>query len=97
MNRREFVKLGPAFPAAAVTATLTLKEEGMPAVEGLDVSVLRLKAGDYVVLRCDGHITQDAAARIKAAWADAVPGTAAIVLDAGIRVDGVLRWPEERG
>lgn len=93
MNRRDFVKLSPAFPVAAVTATLTLKEEGQPPIGGLDVSVLKLEPGDVVVLRVEGHILMATAERIKAHWECAVPGTRAFILADGMTVEGVLRGP----
>lgn len=53
MNRREFVSLAPAFPVAAVTASLTLREDGHEPVE-LGVQVLKLQPGDTLVLQCAG-------------------------------------------
>ena len=93
MNRREFVKLSQAFPVAAVTASLTLREEGKPDVEGLDVSVLRVQPGDIVVLSVPGCISSHTAERIKAQWESLCPGTRAAVLGDGMKIDGVLRGP----
>ena len=94
MNRRQFVRLAPAFPVAAVTATLTLKEDGKPPIEGLSVSVLKLQPGDIVVLRCAGSIPMATADRIKAMWEQFVPNTKAIILADGMTVEGILRGPE---
>jgi hypothetical protein len=94
MNRRNFFALAPAFPVAAVTATLTLREQGKPDIEGLDVSVLKLQPGDGVVLQCDGPISHDTADRIRATWEAWMPGTKAIVMGDGLSVKGVLRGAE---
>jgi hypothetical protein len=92
MNRRHFIGLTPAFPAAAVTASLTLREEGKPTIDGLDVSVLRVKPGDVVILRCTGHITHDYANRIVEYVTRLLPeGATAMVLGDDLSVDGVLR------
>jgi len=91
MNRRNFLALTPAFPAAA-KATLTLTD-GQVSTD-LDVSILKTQDGDRVILSCAGHISRDAADRIRAMWEQAMPGTKAIVLLDGMKVEGVLRGPE---
>ena len=91
MNRRNFLALAPAFPAAAVTATVTLKREGEPAIDGLGVSVLKCQPGDYVVLSVDASLSFETAERIRAMWEHSVPGTKAIVLSDGMKLHGVMR------
>lgn len=93
MNRREFVKLGPAFPAAAVTATLTLKEDGKPPIEGLDVSVLKWQPGDTLIIQCSAHLSMETAERIKRHVEGVLPGATVMVFDAGLTLEGVLRGP----
>ena len=91
MNRREFVALTPAFPAATVTASLTLREDGKEPIE-LDVSVLKCQPGDTLVLRHQGHISMETAERIKRYIEDGFDGRVkAMVLDGGLSLDGVLR------
>jgi hypothetical protein len=92
MNRRDFVKMAPAFPAAAVTATLTLRENGKDPVE-LDVSVLKLQRGDTVVLRCHERVTKEMADRIKGDFSSTFEdmGVKAMVLDKTVSIEGVLR------
>ena len=92
MDRRSFLALSPAFPVAAASATLTLKREGEPPVE-LDVSILKTQPGDCVILSAPGPITQDIAQRLKDMWEHGVPGTKAVILSDGMKVDGVLRGP----
>lgn len=93
MKRREFVRLGAVFPAAAVTATLTLKEDGKPPVEGLDVSVLNWAPGDTLVVQCSEHLSMEAAHRIKRYVEDSLPGVKALIFDAELTLQGVLRGP----
>jgi hypothetical protein len=90
MNRRSFLKLSPAFPAAAATVTLTLREEGQQPVE-LDVRVLKLQKGDIVVLSAQQHLSVDACTMIQRHWADHFEGIKALVLQADLKVEGVLR------
>lgn len=91
LSRRSFVKLASAFPAAAVTATLTLREDGHDPIEGLAVTVLHVEPDDVVILTVSDHIRDETVRRIEAAWSRAVPGTRAIVVDSGMTVAGVLR------
>lgn len=90
MNGREFVKLAPAFPAAAVTASLTLREEGKESVE-LDVSVLKCQPGDTLVLRSTGRLHMEDCERIQQHFEHIFPGLKAIVLKDGMTLDGVIR------
>ncbi len=91
MNRRTFLKASPAFPVATVTAALVLREAGQEPVE-LDLSVLRVQAGDLVVLSVPGPISEACAARLNACFQDHLaPGVKVIVLGDGMKVDGVLR------
>jgi hypothetical protein len=94
MNRRQFVKLSTAFPAATVTASLTLHKDGEPPINNLDLSVLRVQPDDIVVLHCDGPIDEAQAARLKALWEARFPHTRAVVLGDGLSVAGVLRSTE---
>jgi hypothetical protein len=91
MNRRSFLNLTPAFPAAAVTASLTLREEGKPAIDGLDVSVLKLQPGDTIVLRTDSNMPFETMERLKANVEYLFPDVKVMVLMDGLTVDGVLR------
>lgn len=93
MNRREFVAMTPAFPVAAMTASLTLREEGKEPVE-LDVSVLKVKPGDTLVLRCHQHVPMEGLERIKHLVESRFPGLKALVLDKDLAIDGVLRGLE---
>jgi len=90
MNRRSFLSLTPAFPAAAVSASLVLKEPSQPDIE-LGLNVLHLQEGDILVLTVNGYITQDNAARIKSNLEHLLPKTKAIILAEGMKVEGVLR------
>lgn len=90
MNRREFVKLAPAFPAAAVTASLTVREEGKAPVE-LDVSVLKCQPGDTLVLRANGRLHMEDRECIQQHFEHIFPGLKAIVLNDGMTLDGVIR------
>lgn len=89
MNRREFVALTPAFPAAAVSASLTVRETGKDPID-LDVSVLKLQPGDVLVLRSAQSLSQNQVARISALIQDRF-GVKALVLDADLSLDGVIR------
>lgn len=90
MNRRQFLALGPAFPAATVSASLIVKEDGKEALE-LGVNVLRLQPGDALVLRCKGRISYEQQERIAAVIKNQFPGMKAFVLDSDITLEGVLR------
>lgn len=90
MDRREFVKLTPAFAAGAVSASLVLREDGKEPVE-LDVSVLKLREGDTLVMSTAGPIPAETAERIKVWVEDKFPGIRAMVMGDSLRVDGVLR------
>lgn len=90
MDRRSFVKMSAALPAAAVTASLTLKEEGKPPIEGLDVSVLRLQPSDTLVISAPGNISADVANRLRQ-MVEASLDCRAIILGDGLKVEGVLR------
>lgn len=92
MNRREFVAMAPAFPVAAVTATLTLKEDGKDPVE-LDVSVLKVQRGDILVLRFNGRVSHEQAERIKRLVESQFNGLKAMVFDKDLELEGVLRGP----
>lgn len=87
MNRRSFLK---AAPLAPVTATLTIREDGKPPIEGLDVSVLRLQPGDVVVLRV-AHLTHEAADNLQWLWAHRFPAIKAVVLSDDVTIDAVIR------
>ena len=91
MNRRQFVKLAQAFPAAAVSASLVLREDGKTPVE-LDVSVLKCEPGDTLVLSTAERVSMDTAARIQHYVADRFDGRVKVMLlSDGITLDGVLR------
>ena len=55
-----------------------------------DVSVLRIQPGDILVLKVDGHITQEMAERIKRTIDEGF-GLKAMVLDRSTTIVGVLR------
>ncbi len=93
MNRRNFLAMTPAFPVAAISASLVLREKDKPPVE-LDLSVLKLQPGDKVVLSVPLSISRDTADRIRSMWEQAIPGTTALILADGMKVDGVLRGSE---
>lgn len=94
MNRRDFIAMAPAFPAATIAATLTLREDGKEPVD-LDVSVLKVEPGDIVVLKATQYISQEGAEYVKAYLEDRVfPGCKALVLTGGLSVQGVLRTNE---
>lgn len=93
MNRREFVALAPAFPVAAVTASLTLRQDGHEPVD-VDVSVLKLQPGDTIVLQCPALISSETAVRLKNQIEHLFPGATAIVLGDGLTITGVLRGPK---
>ena len=92
MDRRSFIKCSGS-TAAAVTATLTVHEDGKESIAGLDISVLRLKPGDVLILRAPGRITADTAARLKdyVERALAPMDVKAFIFGDGLRVDGILR------
>ena len=90
MNRRDFFKVTAAFPAAAMTAALVVREDGKPPVE-LDVSVLRTQPGDVLVLSVPGPISHQTAKRLEAYIKDRYPYMTAIVMSDGMKLDGVLR------
>ncbi len=90
MNRRSFLSMSPAFPVAAVSASVVLREEGKPPVE-LDVSVLRLQEGDRLIVTVPGMLSIASAERIKAALHQAIPMAQAVILSDGMKIEGVLR------
>ena len=91
MDRRDFVKLAPAFAIGATTATLTLREEGKDPID-LDVSVLKCQPGDTLVLSVNMPVSHDAMRRIKAIVEDAFDNRVkALVLSDGLTLDGVIR------
>ena len=91
MNRREFVKLAPAFPAAAVSATLVVREEGKEPIN-CDVSVLKCQPGDTLVLKCGGLITADRAVRMTASIENLFDNRVRVmILDSSMSLEGVLR------
>lgn len=90
MERRNFLKMAPAFPAAAVSASIVLHQDGLEDTD-LDVSVLKLERGDTLVLSTDRAISEDVAKRIRDYMEDKFPGIKAMVLGDGLSIDGVLR------
>ena len=90
MDRRTFVKLAPAFPAAAVSASLILKEDGHAPIE-LDISVLKAHAGDILVLSYAGKMSSETGERIRQHVKHIHPQLKALVLSEGLRLDGVIR------
>lgn len=90
MNRRSFLALTPAFPSAAVTASLVLREEGKSPVE-LDVNVLRVQPGDTLILSAPEAISAETAARIKTFVEREFLGIRALILSDGLSIDGVVR------
>jgi hypothetical protein len=82
--------MSPAFPAAAVSASLVLREDGKPPTE-LDVSVLRIQEGDRLVVRVHGQLSFDTAQRIQAQLEHAIPGVKVLVFDSDMKIEGVLR------
>jgi len=91
VNRREFVKMSSAFPAAAVSASLVLKKAGKEPIE-CAVSVLKVQPGDTLILSVPGVITVDASHCIKETVEGVFEGRVkAIVLADGITLDGVIR------
>ena len=50
------------------------------------ISRADLKAADTLVIECDGHLTQEAAAHIRAMMEQVFPGHKAIVLSEGMRL-----------
>lgn len=91
MDRREFVKLAP-LGSAAVAASLTVPEDEKNAIT-FDVSVLRVKRGDVVVLTAPGFISDETADRLKKFLEFQLEtlGASAWILGDGLKVDGVLR------
>jgi|SRR6185437_6736861 len=59
-----------------------------PRPDGLER--LEVKPGDVIVLRCDAHLSAVEADRIKHAAEGWFPGTTAVVLAAGLRIETVL-------
>ena len=90
MNRREFFKFGPAFPVAAVAVSLMVREDGKEPIEA-NVSVLRTKPGDIVVLRTSYQLNSEETARLYRTFEQAFPGLKAMVLDSTVTFEGVLR------
>lgn len=91
MNRRSFISLSPSFPVAAISASLTLREEGKPPID-LDVSVLKLEPGDTIVLTAP-YLSLAAEDRVRAGVNNLFPDVKVMVLLDGMKVDGVLRGP----
>lgn len=90
MNRRSFLALSPAFPAAAVSASLVLREEGKRPVE-LNMSVLKLQTGDSLIIQSEGHLSAAEAESIKGLMEHHFPGNKAMVMSDGLKLAGVLR------
>lgn len=90
MDRRSFLKLSPALPVGAVTASLVLREDGREPVT-LDVSVLKTQPGDVLVLSTPNPISEEAARRIKAHVEHVWPELKAMVMGDGLKLDGVIR------
>jgi hypothetical protein len=94
MDRRDFVKLTPAF-AAVPAVTLTAKRDDGTAFFSADLGVLRLQPGDIVVLISPSHISADTARRLGEHLEKVVPdGVKFMVLADGLEV-GVLRPPSD--
>ena len=89
-SRRNFFALGPAFPAAMVSATLTLKEHGKEPID-LDVSVLTWKPGDALVLSTNDLMSMEQMERMSGHVERLFPGVKCIVLDRSFKLEGVLR------
>ena len=92
MNRREFVAMAPAFPVAAVSASLTVREDGKAPVE-LDVSVLKVQPGDTLVMRSRVPLKREQVDRVKQVIEAMLPGVQALVLTHDVAIEGVLRGP----
>jgi hypothetical protein len=90
MNRRNFLALTPAFPVAAVSASLVLREEGKKPIE-LGINVLNLRDGDRLVLTFPESISADGAARVKTMVEQALPKVKALLFTDGMKIEGVLR------
>jgi len=52
--------------------------------------VKRIKPGDRCILECDSRLSMDAQHELIKKWQQRMPGTHAIILDAGIRLTRVL-------
>jgi hypothetical protein len=90
MNRRWFVKMAPAYTAAAA-ASVVIHEPGKTDVN-LELSVLKVQSGDCVVLSSQSPISRETSERIKTVIEGVFPdGVTALVMDGGIKIDGVLR------
>ena len=90
LSRRRFLGLGPAMPAAAVTASLTITQQGHAPIT-LDASVLRLQTGDVIVLSCPRQISNEAARRIRDSLGEILPRVKVILLSGEMKIDGVIR------
>lgn len=91
LNRRSFWKLCAGAPLTA--AVVVRDDTGAPAFVG-DVSVLRVQAGDVVIITAPGMISDESATRIKAAFERYCGLPADIrfaVMGDGLKVDRVLR------
>lgn len=93
LDRRRFLQLSPAFPAATVTGSLTLRKDGEPPITDLDLSVLRLQRGDVLVVTTPGQITAEYGNRLSARLNEFLEqfGATALVFSDGVTVAGVLR------
>lgn len=87
MNRRQFLELPAALPAAGALTLTT------PTGETFDVQVLRLKAGDRLVLTTPHAISHDTAERVRTFLEHhlAALNVTAMVLSDGMKIAGVLR------
>jgi hypothetical protein len=90
MERRDFLKLTPALPAAAPALSLTLKQPDGSELK-TDVAVLRLQPGDTLVLMPTEHLLARDAQGLRdmlKLWAP--QGVQVMILQAGMQL-GVLR------
>jgi hypothetical protein len=92
IDRRSLLKY--AVQSATLPAVvLSVRDEGEPPVD-LDIGVLRLQAGDLVILTAPGSISEPTAQRLKQAFESLLPtGVQVAVMGDGLKVDGVLRRP----
>jgi hypothetical protein len=91
MNRRDFVKMSPAFAGAAISASLVVREDGKETLE-LGVSVLKVQSGDVLVLTVDDYLSYESTRRLEEMVAPLfAPGVKILLLQRGMTLDGVLR------
>lgn len=70
-----------------------LDAEGLE--HAFDLGILRLQPGDRVVVSCPQKLNQDVSWRLKDLLDAYLPkGVYALVLDEGVKVDGILRGSE---